>query len=115
MIALAHLLLVSNKQIKLQHVTPDDTVVSVANGQHISIEQKGTFCGKTDSGNDITFPMKQSDQFAHNLFSIRQAVTDGHRAVFDSSGSYVEYKRTGTRIPLHQTATGWDVVFTPSE
>jgi hypothetical protein len=51
---------------------------------------------------------KQSPQFSHNLFSVRQAVASGHKAVFAPGGSYIE-TRGGTRIPFSTTRTGWDL------
>jgi hypothetical protein len=105
----------SNKKLKLSQHSADDSVVSIADGKHIHIDHKGQFNGTTQNGDDISFTVKQSDAFAHNLFSIRQAVQDGHRAVFDSGSSYLENKSTGSRIPMHESASGWDIVFNSTQ
>jgi hypothetical protein len=96
----------------LTRVGDDDTIVRIANGEHLGVDRKGTFTGTTTDGTQMEFEAKQVDAFSHNLFSIRHAVVkDGCKAVFDSDESYIENKTTGKRVPMTLTEQGWDIVF----
>lgn len=78
----------------------------------INVRTEGVCKAVVTSGDGKGVPMrleaKQSPQFSHNLFSVRQAVASGHKAVFAPGGSYIE-TRGGTRIPFSTTRTGWDL------
>lgn len=100
----------ANKRVKLAHVRSDDTKVMIADGTSVEVDGVGQYVG-TSGDHRLQMNVKQSEAFSHNLFSIRQAVKDGYRAVFDAEESYLQHRQTGDRIPMRSTASGWDVIF----
>lgn len=98
----------AKNDVALHDVVEDGSLVGIADGTDIKIEQKGTMKG-VFAGTDIKFAVetKQSSGFAANLFSGLQAVQDGYRVVLDAESSYME--RGNSRIPLRRAANGWYV------
>ena len=48
-----------------------------------------------------------------NLFSVHRATRSGCRIVLDDEDSYVENKKSGNRIPLVRSRTGWELRLKP--
>ena len=65
----------------------------------------------TAGGVGIEITAEKAAGFRYNLFSVRQAVLQGHQVVFAPDGSYVE-TTDGVRLPLRTTRSGWELHIT---
>jgi len=99
-----------NDEVDLNDLTSCNVVCEVADGRTMHIRKKGKFQGVTEKGTQINFNVKQAPEFSENLFSPHRAAKSGVRTVLDEEDSYLEYRDSGTIIPLARTATGWDLV-----
>ena len=88
---------------------PSDRSVIVADGSAVPMETTGDFLGSSADGTNITLKgVHQSSSFKYNLLSVKQAVREGCKVHFEPEGSYL-VTPNGTRIPLIETQTGWDI------
>ncbi len=83
-----------------------DIKVQTANDSIIDINTKGTFTGLTPQQSQLTFTVKKSEAFVHNLFSVKQATADGYTFTFNSTKAFMTHKPTGAIIPLEPTRSG---------
>lgn len=96
--------------VDLEGEKPCNTMVTIADGSQIHVQQRGRVKGMTSDGKEVEFPAKKSSKFTQNLFSPHYVAQHGCRTVLDNEESYIESIASGHRIPLERTESGWDLV-----
>ena len=86
-----------------------DVTCKVANGDTLHVSKRAKFSGNI-SGTKMDFDVHRDKHFDMDLFSVQQAVADGHSVRFGPDGSFMKLD-DGTRIPFETTRNGWNLVF----
>lgn len=89
----------------------DRRVYTADKNTSVAVTETGLLAGKaksTTGGVGIEIQAEKSAGFRYNLFSVRQAVRNGHKVVFGPAGSYIE-AADGVQLPLRTTRSGWEL------
>jgi len=91
---------------------PSDMNVMGAFGDSEQMEAQGELQGtcqsSTQEETNIRIPVQQHSKFESNLFSVKQAVNQGYKFVFDKEGSYLTTS-DGTKVDLVDTHLGYEL------
>jgi hypothetical protein len=89
----------------------DRRVYTADKNTSVAVTETGLLAGKaksTTGGVGIEIQAEKLAGFRYNLFSVRQAVHNGHKVVFGPAGSYIE-AADGVQLPLCTTRSGWEL------
>ena len=88
--------------VSVQTASKDGVMAMDVNGT-----LEGTVAG-TSGDVGLMLNAEKSDEMAHSLFSVREAVRAGHSVSFTPNGSFIECS-DGSRIRLRDTRSGWEL------
>lgn len=106
-----------NNKVRITRKEDSTSVVRTADGSEIDVMSKGLYTGTynfqdnndtDDTHHNFRMHVEQDYRFKKNLFSVKQAVNDGCKVVFQRGESYMQMQ-DGTKIPFENTSFGWEM------